>query len=66
VEIEPRHSPGPPPARARPTPAAGWPEFGRSRAGRPPKGHIAKPQLIPGGFVQGKGLFVNLQKIQGA
>jgi hypothetical protein len=37
VEIKPMHSLGPPPARSQPTPAVDWPEFGRSRAGRPPR-----------------------------
>jgi hypothetical protein len=79
--VEPRRRPPPSPNRLqesslgdltaayRPRPAdprrrlAGiWPEPRRPT----PKGHIAKPQLIPGRFVQGEGIFMNLQKIQGA
>jgi hypothetical protein len=44
---------GPSPARARPAPAGGWPEFGRIAAGRrpgttpAPKDHIARKEIFP-------------------
>jgi hypothetical protein len=34
------------PARARPAPAGGWPEFGRTAAARPPRDHIAKTNFF--------------------
>jgi hypothetical protein len=43
---------GPSPARARPVPAGGWPEFSRNTAGRPPRGHIAKGRFFPGASAQ--------------
>jgi hypothetical protein len=43
---------GPSPARARPAPAGGWPEFGRTAAGRPPRGHIAKGRFFSGASSQ--------------
>jgi hypothetical protein len=43
---------GPSPARARPALAGGWPEFGRTAAGRPPRGHIAKGRFFRGASTQ--------------
>jgi hypothetical protein len=40
------------PARAWPAPAGGWPKFGRTAAGRPPRGHIAKGRFFPGASAQ--------------
>jgi hypothetical protein len=38
----------PSPARARPAPAGGWPEFGRTAAGRLPRDYIAKERIFSG------------------
>jgi hypothetical protein len=43
---------GPSPARARPAPADGWPEFGRTAAGRPPRDYIAKERIFSGASPQ--------------
>jgi hypothetical protein len=43
---------GPSPARARPAPAGGWPEFGRTAAARPPRDYIAKLRFFPGSLLQ--------------
>jgi hypothetical protein len=39
---------GPSPARARPAPAGGWPEFGQTAAARPPRDYIAKERIFSG------------------
>jgi hypothetical protein len=39
---------GPSPARARPTSAGGWPEFGRTAAGRPPGTTLQKKESFQG------------------
>jgi hypothetical protein len=36
----------------RPAPTGGWPEFGRTAAARPPRGHIAKPNFFPRASLQ--------------
>jgi hypothetical protein len=43
---------GPSPARARPAPAGGWPEFGRTAAARPPRDYIAKLRFFPRSLLQ--------------
>jgi hypothetical protein len=48
----PRRPSGTPRPLPRPAPPPARPEFGRSRAGRPPKGRIAKPRFFPGSLLQ--------------
>jgi hypothetical protein len=48
----PKRPSGPPRPLPRPAPPPARPEFGRSRAGRPPKGRIAKPRIFSRAFVR--------------
>jgi hypothetical protein len=63
--IKPPRTRGPSLARARPSMAAGWPEFGRSRHRPCPEGHIASLGKVPGFFMRTRGNFVRNKQFEG-